>query len=81
MAIVQVSGVPFLAENSKASERMHLFSIHFSVVTIASVIGSLGGGVLADVLEFGFGMNAVDAIRWALLAGAALYSHVGLCLC
>lgn len=74
MAIVQVSGVPFLAENSKASERMHLFSIHFSVVTIASVIGSLGGGVLADVLEFGFGMNAVDAIRWALLAGATIFT-------
>ncbi|EPD50713.1 hypothetical protein HMPREF1210_02683 [Paenisporosarcina sp. HGH0030] len=74
MAIVQVSGVPFLAENSKASERMHLFSIHFSVVTVASVIGSLGGGVLADVLEFGFGMTAVDAIRWSLLAGAALFT-------
>jgi MFS family permease len=74
MAIVQVSGVPFLAENSKASERMHLFSIHFSVVTVASVIGSLGGGVLADVLEFGFGMNAVDAIRWALLAGATIFT-------
>lgn len=74
MAIVQVSGVPFLAENSKASERMHLFSIHFSVVTVASVIGSLGGGVMADVLEFGFGMTAVDAIRWSLLAGAALFT-------
>lgn len=74
MAIVQVSGVPFLAENSKASERMHLFSIHFSVVTIASVIGSLGGGVLADVLEIGFGMNTVDAIRWSLLVGATLFT-------
>lgn len=74
MAIVQVSGVPFLAENSKSSERMHLFSIHFSIVTIASVIGSLGGGVLADVLEFGLGMNAVEAIRWSLLVGAVIFT-------
>jgi MFS family permease len=74
MAIVQVSGVPFLAENSKPTERMHLFSIHFSIVTIASVIGSLGGGVLADLLEFGFGMDAVEAIRWSLLVGAVLFT-------
>jgi len=74
MAIVQVSGVPFLAENSKPSERMHLFSIHFSVVTIASVIGSFGGGVLADFLEYGLGMDAVVAIRWSLLVGAVLFT-------
>ena len=74
MAIVQVSGVPFLAENSKPSERMHLFSIHFSVVTIASVIGSFGGGVLADFLEYGLGMDAVEAIRWSLLVGAVLFT-------
>lgn len=44
MALVQVSGVPFLAENTDSSERMHLFSIHFSLMTIASVVGSLGEG-------------------------------------
>src|SRR5690606_18399644 len=46
MAFVQVSGVPFLAENSTASERVHLFSLYFSLVTVAGVFGSLGGGVI-----------------------------------
>ena len=51
MAFVQVSGVPFLAENSKPVERVHMFSIHFALMTVANVIGSLFGGVIADVLQ------------------------------
>ncbi|WP_213423917.1 MFS transporter [Bhargavaea massiliensis] len=74
MAFVQVSGVPFLAENSTASERVHLFSLYFSLVTVAGVIGSLGGGVIADVLEKSFGLFEVDSIRWSLLAGAAIFA-------
>ncbi|TQR19065.1 MFS transporter [Psychrobacillus vulpis] len=74
MALVQVSGVPFLAENSKASERMHLFSIHFSLVTIASVIGSLGGGVLADVLHMYASMSVQESIEWALIVGAVIFT-------
>ena len=41
MAFVQVSGVPFLAENSTSAERVHMFSIHFSLMTVANVVGSL----------------------------------------
>jgi MFS family permease len=74
MAFVQVSGVPFLAENSTASERVHLFSLYFSLVTVAGVFGSLGGGVIADVLEKSFGLFEVEAIRWSLLAGAAIFA-------
>ncbi|KZE36524.1 multidrug transporter [Bhargavaea cecembensis] len=74
MAFVQVSGVPFLAENSTASERVHLFSLYFSLVTVAGVIGSLGGGVIADVLEKSFGLFEVEAIRWSLLAGSAVFT-------
>ena len=62
-AFVQVSGVPFLAENSTAQERMHLFSIHFSLVTIANVLGNLFGGVLADTFQL-FGMPVVESIRF-----------------
>ena len=74
MAFLQVSGVPFLAENSNASERVHLFSIYFSLVTVAGVIGSLGGGVIADLLEKTFGLPAVESIRWSLIAGAAIFT-------
>ena len=71
-AFVQVSGVPFLAENSTAQERMHLFSIHFSLVTVANVIGNLLGGVMADAFQF-FGMPIVESIRYALLVGCAIF--------
>lgn len=74
MAFVQVSGVPFLAENSTSGERVHLFSIHFALMTVANVIGSLFGGILADVLEVVVGMDATEAIRWALLVGAIIFT-------
>ncbi|MFJ5772073.1 MFS transporter [Psychrobacillus sp. NPDC093180] len=73
MALVQVSGVPFLAENSRASERMHLFSIHFSLVTIASVVGSLGGGVLADALHVYANMSVLVSIKWVLIIGSVIF--------
>lgn len=74
MAFVQVSGVPFLAENSKPAERVHMFSIHFALVTVANVIGSLLGGIVADVLKIITGMDAAAAIRWALLVGAVIFT-------
>ncbi|MEK5037227.1 MFS transporter [Sporosarcina sp. FSL K6-3457] len=74
MAFVQVSGVPFLAENSTPAERVHMFSIHFALMTVANVIGSLFGGVIADVLEVVGGMDAASAIRCALLVGAIIFT-------
>lgn len=74
MAFVQVSGVPFLAENSKSNERVHMFSMHFALMTIANVIGSLFGGVIADVLQVVLLLEAAEAIRWALLMGAIIFS-------
>ncbi|MET0959514.1 MAG: MFS transporter [Psychrobacillus psychrotolerans] len=74
MALVQVSGVPFLAENSTPGERMHLFSIHFSLMTIASVIGSLGGGVLADALHLIGNISTVDSIMYVLIIGAIIFT-------
>jgi len=73
MAFVQVSGVPFLAENSAPAERVHLFSIHFALMTVANVIGSLLGGVIADVLEVILALDATVAIRWSLLTGATIF--------
>lgn len=74
MALVQVSGVPFLAENSKASERMHLFSIHFSLMTVAGVIGSLGGGVMADMLHTFRDISVVNSIKYVLILGAVIFT-------
>lgn len=74
MALMQVSGIPFLAENSNASERMHLFSIHFSLMTLAGVVGSLGGGVLADLLHALGGLSVEDAIMYVLVIGATIFT-------
>ena len=74
MAFVQVSGVPFLAENSNSNERVHMFSMHFALMTIANVIGSLFGGVISDVLQVFLLLEAAEAIRWALLIGAVIFS-------
>ena len=71
-ALTQVSGVPFLAENSKPSERMQLFSIHFALVTVANVVGSLLGGVIADgALVLGAG--DVKSIQISLIVGVAIF--------
>ena len=72
-ALIQVSGVPFLAENSNPKERMHLFSLHFALVTIANVVGSLLGGVIADLMQLLFQMDEAHSIRVALLVGAGLF--------
>ncbi|MGF9977607.1 MFS transporter [Viridibacillus arvi] len=72
-AVAQVSGVPFLAENSKASERMKLFSIHFSIMTIAGFIGNLLGGVVADCASFLMNLSAVEGIRVSLYSGVAFF--------
>lgn len=74
MAFVQVSGIPFLAENSSPTERVKLFSVNFAIVTIANVVGSLAGGIIADVLETVFRLSAIEAIRYSLLLGAAIFT-------
>lgn len=74
MAFVQVSGVPFLAENSNAKERVHMFSIHFALMTIANVIGSLFGGIIADTLQVVLSIGAEQSIRWSLLIGSTIFT-------
>ncbi len=74
MAFVQVSGIPFLAENSSPAERVTLFSVNFAVVTIANVAGSFFGGVIADVLETVMKISTTEAIRYSLLCGAAIFT-------
>nr|WP_316044317.1 MFS transporter [Saccharococcus sp. Marseille-Q5394] len=74
MAFVQVSGIPFLAENSSPTERVRLFSVNFAIITIANVVGSLAGGIIADVLETVFNISTVEAIRFALLLGSAIFT-------
>lgn len=74
MAFVQVSGIPFLAEHSKTSERVHMFSVYFALMTLANVAGSLFGGLVSDAFQLFLSMDAASAIRWSLLFGASLFA-------
>jgi MFS family permease len=70
-AFIQVSIIPWLAENSQPVQRVHLFSIHFAAMTAANVVGSLLGGILTDV--FSLFLPELESIRFTLAAGSALF--------
>jgi MFS family permease len=72
-ALPQVASVPYLAENSRPKDRMQLFSVHFSIATIAAVIGNLFGGVIADTASHVFHISAAAGIRVALLTGVVIF--------
>ncbi|MDP4097615.1 MFS transporter [Paenibacillus sp. P96] len=67
-AFFQVLAIPFLAENVSISKRLRMFSYYSSLVLAAQVIGSLGGGVIADLLQsLGFGRTA--SLQAVLMVG------------
>ncbi|RSD28332.1 MFS transporter [Mesobacillus subterraneus] len=70
-AFIQVSIIPWLAENSKPEQRVHLFSIHFAAMTAANVIGSLIGGIFTDL--FSMVIPELESIRYTLIIGAILF--------
>lgn len=70
-AFIQVSIIPWLAENSKPDQRVHLFSIHFAAMTAANVVGSLLGGILTDV--FSIVVPELESIRYTLIIGSGLF--------
>lgn len=70
-AFLQVSSIPWLAENSKPKQRVHLFSLHSAIMTAANVIGSLLGGTLTDF--FNLFTTELSAIRFTLVIGSIFY--------
>jgi MFS family permease len=71
MAFLMVSSIPWLAENSNPEQRVHLFSIHFAVMTGANVIGNILGGTFTDLFSLLF--SEVESIRLSLLIGAVVF--------
>ncbi|MGQ8875100.1 MFS transporter [Paenibacillus sp. TSA_86.1] len=68
--IFQVLAIPYLAENVKKSQRLKMFSYYSSMVLASQVLGSLGGGVLADVLHSA-GLAKVTGLQTVLFMGGA----------
>ncbi|PLR79399.1 MFS transporter [Bacillus sp. V3-13] len=70
-SFIQVSGIPWLAENSKPEQRVHLFSLHFAIMTAANVVGNLLGGIFTDLLSLF--IDPLTSIRVTLLMGSVIY--------
>jgi len=72
-ALNVVTGSTFLVENSVSSERMHLFSMHSILYTLALMIGNFVGGNLPKVLinSFAFDPAGPEAYQLSL--------HLSLC--
>jgi MFS family permease len=75
-SFVMVSVVPFLSENSKPDERVHLFSLNMALVMLAQMIGNMTGGVCADLFYY-LGNTLLTSYRYTLVI-AALLTIVGL---
>ena len=73
---LQVSSAPFMAENSDASERTHLFSVQFATRTLANFFGFLLAGILPTLFATLLSIGAEDppAYRAALWVGAGLFA-------
>ncbi|MEC0370571.1 MFS transporter [Paenibacillus chibensis] len=69
-AFFQVIAVPFLAENTDKEQRLKMFSFHFSLVLAAQVLGSSGGGFLADLLQQA-GWDKIRSLQAVLFIGGA----------
>ncbi|MFT4412923.1 MFS transporter [Fredinandcohnia humi] len=72
-AFIQVSGVPWLAENSTPSQRVHLFAFQSAIMMVAQVIGNIAGGVLSDTFHYVFKFSGLWSIRITLLIAVIIY--------
>ncbi|WP_449537461.1 MFS transporter [Ferdinandcohnia sp. Marseille-Q9671] len=72
-AFIQVSGIPWLAENSTPNQRVHLFSFHSAIMMVAQVVGNIAGGVLSDTFQFVFHLSGLWSVRITLVIAAIIY--------
>ncbi|MFD1175829.1 MFS transporter [Paenibacillus puldeungensis] len=66
----QVLSIPFLAANVDSKKRLRMFSYFSSLGLASQVIGSMGGGVIADALR-SIGFTNLLSLRTVLVMGGA----------
>lgn len=71
----RISESPFLMENSKAEERVHLFSTNQALSTMSAVVGNTLGGALPAMLLTQSFINGleINALRWTLGISIGFY--------
>lgn len=67
-SIFQVLAIPFLAESIPMKQRLRIFSYYSSIVLASQVLGSMGGGLLADLFQI-FGMSRITSLQIVLAIG------------
>lgn len=67
-SIFQVLAIPFLAESIPMKQRLRIFSYYSSIVLASQVLGSMGGGMLADLFQT-FGMSRITSLQIVLTIG------------
>ncbi|MEC0093320.1 MFS transporter [Paenibacillus macquariensis] len=67
-SIFQVLAIPFLAESIPMKQRLRIFSYYSSLVLASQVLGSMGGGMLADLFQT-FGMSRISSLQIVLAVG------------
>ncbi|MHA0857141.1 MFS transporter [Paenibacillus sp. CMAA1364] len=68
VSIFQVLAIPFLAESIPVHQRLRVFSYYSSLVLASQILGSMGGGMIADVLQ-SFGISHISSLQVVLTAG------------
>ncbi|WP_438347745.1 MFS transporter [Paenibacillus sp. FA6] len=67
-SIFQVLAIPFLAESIPIQQRLRIFSYYSALVLASQVLGSMGGGMMADFLQV-FGISRITSLQVVLTTG------------
>ncbi|WP_442951131.1 MFS transporter [Paenibacillus sp. 481] len=68
-AFFQVTAIPFLSNNSPKDQWLRMFSLHFSAVLAAQVLGNMSGGFLSDILQH-IGFERSYSLQMILVLGS-----------
>jgi MFS family permease len=72
MSVRQVAVAPFLMRNTTSDERQWVFSFNFGMITLASFLGNLLGGILPTWLGNLFGAGPTDTLSYQLSLGSMM---------
>jgi MFS family permease len=72
MSMRQVAVAPFLMRNTTSDERQWVFSFNFGMITLASFLGNLLGGILPTWLGNLFGAGPTDTLSYQLSLGSMM---------
>ncbi|MBP2000362.1 MFS family permease [Paenibacillus shirakamiensis] len=70
-AVFQVLSIPYLAQNATKHERLRMFSYFSSAMLASQVLGNIGGGIIADLLQT-LGLSRLVSLQFVLVMGSIM---------